>query len=1097
MDTGATVTQIGKYPILGVLGIGGMGVVYRGMDKSVGREVAIKTLNNATDELRQRFLLEARSGVLNHPSIITIYDFGEQDGNPYIVMEFVPGDSLENLLRNGHQYSLIEKLEMIRQLCLGLGYAHSKGVVHRDIKPANIMVQPDGNIKIVDFGIARLEKVSGHTQTGMVIGTFHYISPERLLGKPADGRADIWSAGVILYLLLTGRLPFPGDDVLHKVVREPQEPLSNFLTDYPPALDHVIDTALAKNPADRYDSADDMASDIEAISEGLKREHVNRTLDSVQTMIAAEQWTSVRPVLLELQKLTPKNTEVKKLLREVQDKLSRQQKTVQLRQLISDAEEAILTQRYSDAIDIYSNAVEIDPGNQDLQDRLDNARGLKEKSDKVAMLLEQSREARKRSDFTAASQLIDRALQLDDRSTDLRNERARIVQDADKAARQRNLRQLSEAARSQLSSRNYTEAIQTLRSALELDPTDSETQQLFQDAVDRQEEQRRRKIIDQIVAEISECIASDDPERALVLIQRAQERLPGEAVLLQLRSEAESKQQEKAATQLVEKTTREVYSVLATDPHSALTVVQRALEQMPGETRLIALEAKVTEQTQKAKAEERKGQFLKQAQTALEAKQYDQAIHTLEAASVEFNGSTDIASLLNFALDAQRKANLGQAAANAIRQAQPLISAGKFEAAIDILRPVAAETNDPAVEQMLRKAVSSQAELDRRIDAVVTRAQELGGSNLEQALQLLTSQPPEIQQHPRIAEVHARLDASKRQEFERIAAAREQERIAKEQETARIAAAEQAERARQEALKAQEIARQEQESRRQEEELAKADQERQRVLQERATTKAIQAAIDTLYQHDLRTGLTTLEAMRKTPADSAKVAAGIVEYKKQRTLTASQMLTVAIAGAAEALQKGQRDEAIATLSGVSDAAEFADATLQSQWKQATKDAKKASAKKSVAPAVAPMQVAAAPPVQVISQEKARSGAAIGLIIAIVVIVLLAAGGAAWWFFLRPAPVAATAALAINATPFGEVVSITDAQGKAVPLPAGDHSTPLRIDGLAPGTYAVVIKGADGSSQNQSCEAAVTPQACSVTLQPIDDNAIDQIVGGAK
>src|SRR5271156_866036 len=255
MDAGATVTQIGKYPVLGVLGVGGMGVVYRAMDKSVGREVAIKTLTEATEELRQRFLLEARSGVLNHPNIVTVYDFGEQDGNPYIVMEFISGDSLENLLRAGHKFTLIEKLDIIRQLCLGLGYAHQKGVIHRDVKPANIMVQPDGNIKIVDFGVARLEKTSGHTQTGMVIGTLHYIAPERLLGKPADGRADIWSAGVILYLLLTGRLPFPGDDVLHKVVKEPQEPLSNFLTDYPPALDHVIDMALAKSPADRYDSA--------------------------------------------------------------------------------------------------------------------------------------------------------------------------------------------------------------------------------------------------------------------------------------------------------------------------------------------------------------------------------------------------------------------------------------------------------------------------------------------------------------------------------------------------------------------------------------------------------------------------------------------------------------------------------------------------------------------------------------------------------------------------------------------------------------------------------------------------------------------------
>ena len=183
MDTGTTVTQIGKYQILGILGVGGMGVVYRGLDNAVGREVAIKTITEANEELRHRFMLEARSGILNHPNIVTVYDFGEQDGNPFIVMEYLPGDSLENLLKAGRQFTLIEKLEMIRQLCSGLGYAHSKGVIHRDIKPANMMVQPDGNIKIVDFGVARLENRSGHTQAGMVIGTFHYISPERLLGK--------------------------------------------------------------------------------------------------------------------------------------------------------------------------------------------------------------------------------------------------------------------------------------------------------------------------------------------------------------------------------------------------------------------------------------------------------------------------------------------------------------------------------------------------------------------------------------------------------------------------------------------------------------------------------------------------------------------------------------------------------------------------------------------------------------------------------------------------------------------------------------------------------------------------------------------------
>ena len=278
-----------------------------------------------------------------------------------------------------------------------------------------------------------------------------------------------------------------------------------------------------------------------------------------------------------------------KLLRDVQDKLSRQQKTVQLRQLLSDAEEAVLQQRYSDALDIYNQALDIDPTNAELLEKIEHTRSLKEKTDKVALLLDQSRDARKRSDFTSAHQLINRALELDERNTDLRNERARIVQDSERVVRERNLRQFSETARNQLAARQYTDAIQSLRSALEIDPTDAETQQLFQEAVDRQEEQRRRKIIDQIVAEISECIASEDPERALVLIQRAQERLPGETVLLQLKADAEAKLQEKAARLLVENTTRDVYGILATNPYQALTIVQKALDQMPeDETRLIA-----------------------------------------------------------------------------------------------------------------------------------------------------------------------------------------------------------------------------------------------------------------------------------------------------------------------------------------------------------------------------------------------------------------------------------------------------------------------------------------------------------------------------
>jgi serine/threonine-protein kinase len=961
MDTGATVTQIGKYRILGILGVGGMGVVYRGLDNAVGREVAIKTITEATDELRHRFMLEARSGILNHPNIVTVYDFGEQDGNPYIVMEFVPGDTLENLLKNGRKFTLIEKLEIIGQLCAGLGYAHRKGVIHRDIKPANIMVQPDGNIKIVDFGVARLENRSGHTQTGMVIGTFHYISPERLLGKSADGRADIWSAGVILYLLLTGRLPFPGDDpaTLHRVVREPHDPVSSLVPGTPAAIDHLIDHALAKDPMDRYETAEDMAADIEVVNDGLKQEHVAEALGGVRSQMEREQWTSVRPVLLDLLRLNPQNTEVKKLLREVQEKVSRQQKTMQVHQLLAEADEAVNARRFAEALDMYSQAAGIDRENPELAQKIEQARALKEMADRVASLIEQSKEARKRNDYTSAGELIDRAIQLDDRNTDLRNERAQIFQEAERASRERARRQYSDAARGQLAARQFTDAIQSLRAALEIDPTDAETQRLFQEAVDRQEEQRRRKIIEQIGTEISDCIAAGEFERALTLIQRAQQRLPGEAVLLQLKAEAEAGQREQAAKKLVEKTTLDVYSLLVASPQQALTSVHQALEQMPGEPRLISLEEKVVEQINKASVEETRTQYLTRAQASIDANQFDQAMQILDSAAIECGEGPEITSLLNYARGQKRKVEAGLAVANATKQAQALISAGNLEAAVALLQPVAAETGDATIEQLLRKTTSSLAEFGRRVDALMSRAQSLSETDVEQALKLLANQPQDIQQQPRVRELRDRLVAA--QELDR------QQRLA---------------------------------------------------------------------------------------AEAAKAAAVAAGPAPQIEAPAQQAATAPVA-----IPPPQP---------------------------------------AYTPVPQPAYTPVPQPAVALVAAKKKGGAGLALLLVALVIVLLAACGAGyWWRFMRPAPAVAVGVLELNATPFAEVVSVTSDKGKAVALPAGDYWTPMRLDGIPEGNYSVVFKGADGSTQSQQCTVGQPAQLCTIELKPIDDQAIEEIVGGAK
>ncbi|WP_263379325.1 serine/threonine-protein kinase [Granulicella paludicola] len=766
MDPSKPVTQIGKYAVLAELGRGGMGVVYRAEDQMIGREVAIKTLTEATPELRERFLIEARSGVLNHQNIVTVYDFGEQDNSPYIVMEFLRGDSLERILKSGRTMQLVEILDIVRQVCEGLGYAHSKGVVHRDIKPGNVMVQPNGHAKIVDFGIARLEKEKGHTQTGAVIGTFHYISPERLKGEPSDGRADIWACGVMLYFMLTGRLPFPGEDISasHRVVNEPFEPISNFVSNVPASVEAVVQRALEKNPDDRYDVAEEMAGDLEAINEGLKRSRVGEVLIQVKSLLDREELTEARPMLMDLQRLDPQNTEVKRLLREVQDKLSRQQKSEQIRQMVVQGDKAVEARNFLDAMELYRQASKLDPTNTDLANKANNVRELKDRFDRVETLKNQAREARSRNDFHSAAQAISEAITLDSSSTDLRNEHAGILQEQERAARAGTLRKLKEQGRQQLGDHQFTQAVQILHSALELDPKDAETQQLYQDAIALQEENRRRKIIEQIVVEIQDQIFRGEYDRALELINRSLEKLPGESQLLRLRAETRKKQEESLAQKLVEETSIKVQSLFLTDPQEALACVQQALDKMPGEPYLLEMQERVVTQLKKANLDGLRAQYLKRAQAALDETDYSQAIQTLETAMLDCGESPEVRGLYDYAQAEKKSSEHRRTTGEAIQKAQQLIGEGDLKEAIEVLTRATQETNDPAILQMLRQAQERFDEVGRRVDAVLGRIQTLSATDPAQALQLLLSQPQAIQQHPQMRALRSKLDARSEQE---------------------------------------------------------------------------------------------------------------------------------------------------------------------------------------------------------------------------------------------------------------------------------------------------------------------------------------------
>ncbi len=255
--------KIGRYQITRELGRGAMGVVYHAIDPIIGRPVAIKTLRlrDVDDReqrlrLRERLFREARSaGALSHPGIVTIYDMDEVDGLAYIAMEFVDGETLEDIMARPQALTRDRLNEILRQAAAALDYAHRKGIIHRDIKPANVMIDTTGAVKITDFGIAKIAQLEGQTLTGVLVGTPNYMSPEQVQGLEIDGRSDQFSLGVIAYEMLTGERPFFGEQistVVYKIVADQPVPAQNVNTTLNDGVDKMLRRSLAKKPEKRF-----------------------------------------------------------------------------------------------------------------------------------------------------------------------------------------------------------------------------------------------------------------------------------------------------------------------------------------------------------------------------------------------------------------------------------------------------------------------------------------------------------------------------------------------------------------------------------------------------------------------------------------------------------------------------------------------------------------------------------------------------------------------------------------------------------------------------------------------------------------------------
>lgn len=274
------ISHLGRYEILGELGQGAMGIVYKAKDPIIDRIVAIKTINlglalDDKDEYEGRFYQEAKAaGRLSHPNIVTVYDVGKSGDVAYIAMEFLQGRELRDILNEEPNLPVKEVLDIVVQVAQGLAYAHEHGIVHRDVKPSNIMVIRDGHVKITDFGIARMASSTVQTQAGVVLGSPKYMSPEQVLGKSIDQRSDIFSLGVMLYEMLTGQPPFVGDTinaVMYQTMNAVPPPPSTLNAAVPAMLNFIVAKAMTKGLDDRYQNAKEFAADLRACRDALPR----------------------------------------------------------------------------------------------------------------------------------------------------------------------------------------------------------------------------------------------------------------------------------------------------------------------------------------------------------------------------------------------------------------------------------------------------------------------------------------------------------------------------------------------------------------------------------------------------------------------------------------------------------------------------------------------------------------------------------------------------------------------------------------------------------------------------------------------------------
>jgi eukaryotic-like serine/threonine-protein kinase len=719
--------NLGKYEILSELGHGAMGIVYRARDPIINRLVAIKTITAslATDpHLRERFYREAQSaGNLQHPNIVTIHDLGEHDQVPYIAMELIEGESLEDLIGRRPAIPLSLKLVYATQACRAFDYAHKRGIVHRDIKPANVMLTKEGVVKVVDFGIARVVETS-KTKTGVLIGTFAYMSPEQFDGDHADERSDIWSLGVLFYELLSYQRPFVGETpakLMRSITDHHPKPLTEVLADCPLEIADIVSKCLQKSPENRCQSMEELLLDLEPVSKRLQQRAVSELTEQCRRHVENNEFSDARDLLRHALQIDPDNQTVRSMFESVSAELKRILVRPKALQFVEKGRALLEQGRPQDAKVAAENALHLDSSFEPARELQRVVREELNRAQLVKGWVEAAKQHLAEGLPEEAGVLLVRARQMEPNNAEVAALQEQAEKEREERQRQLRLIERLQQARTLWTQEDYRLCIQVLVDLQKEFPAAEEILRLLETVRDDQMDQRTHALLD-----TQKLIEACHFKECFSLLAKLEEQFPGDTEVSSLLRHAHEAQ---TTYRRHQELTEAKAAIIAGEYEQAMSRLSNLQKEFPDDADISALLDDAREQ----QSDRRKQQGITRARELVAARRYAESADLLMRLREECPGDSQIIKLL----EAVGADQLAQRKRDGLAEARRLIANRYYDEASALLAGLQADfPAETAIVKLLDTARGDKAEQHKQKELTEARA-HLASKSFAEALTLL------------------------------------------------------------------------------------------------------------------------------------------------------------------------------------------------------------------------------------------------------------------------------------------------------------------------------------------------------------------------